>query len=122
MLQTLGNQSLKDAPVEEGSHPSLLWAQNRGPFFLISPCHLSLPSESYHTTWATNTDPGGSGLSHEEEESLREIACFWEGAPTVESPLTRTIWVSGQPQAFGPLAKKWNGEGSVKLGLGLRKE
>lgn len=108
--------------MEEGSHPSLLWARSRGPFFLTSPCHLSLPSELHHTAWATSTDPGGSGLSHEEEEGLREIARFWQGAPTVESPLTRTIWLSGEPRAFGPLAKKWKGEGSVKLGLGLRKE
>lgn len=81
MSQTLSPQSLKAGPVARGKGeaiPSLLWALNRGPFLLTSPCHLFLPSEAHHTAQATGADPGGSGLSHEEEkkEDLREIAYF----------------------------------------------
>lgn len=123
MSQTLSDQSLKDAPVARGrGKPPLTALGTEQRALLPHPPMLPVPLSSITLPGATSTDPGGSGLSHEEEEGLREIVCFWQGAPTVESPLTRTIWISGEPHAFGPLAKKWKGEGSVNLGLGLRKE
>lgn len=83
-----------------------------------SPAHITcfcLPSEPHHTA-QTSEDPGGSDLRQEEEEEDRGRTSFWQAAPTVESPSTQTIWVSGEPRAFGPLAEQWKGVPSSRGG------
>ena len=53
-----------------GEKPSLhcFGHKTEGPSCSTSPYHLCLPSEPHHNAQATSADPGGSGLSHEEEE------------------------------------------------------
>lgn len=103
-------------PVEGEAIRSPLWAQNRGPFLLTSPCHVFVCPLSPSHCPGNKCRPWGSDLSQKEEEDTRERASFWQVAPTAESPLTQTIWGSGETRAFRPLAKKKKGVRQVGVG------